>query len=120
MTSASMSCARGLLVVPGDGRFARVGVVVGGAHGGGDLGRAATSRATCRIAVISWMTVSWVATASSSTAESSARRTLPVRIPGLGHHGAYRGEDPLRIRRVGQEMAEVGQKRRVEPGVVQP
>ena len=40
-----------------------------------------TSRATRRIAAISWVTVSWVATASSSTVESNARRVFPVSTP---------------------------------------
>jgi len=40
-----------------------------------------TSRATRRIALISWVTVSWVATASASTVESTARRRRPIKIP---------------------------------------
>ena len=40
-----------------------------------------TSRATFRIALISWVTVSWVATASARIVESTARRRRPARIP---------------------------------------
>ena len=49
----------------------------------GDDSRSATgtSRATRRIAAISWVTVSWRATASSRIVESSARRVLPATTP---------------------------------------
>ena len=40
-----------------------------------------TSRATRRIAAISWVTVSWVATASARIVESTARRRRPVTTP---------------------------------------
>ena len=40
-----------------------------------------TSRATRRIAAISWVTVSWRATASSRIVESNARRVFPATAP---------------------------------------
>ena len=42
---------------------------------------AGTSRATRRIAAISWVTVSWRATASSRMVESNARRVFPDTAP---------------------------------------
>ena len=76
-----------------------------------------TSRATRRIAAISWVTVSWRATASSRIVESSARRVLPGTAPVSATTSATTSKIALRAARGGQPAPPVGQRRRVERGV---
>ena len=96
---AHRSAGPALGVVPGDGRFPRIVVVMCVTMLRDDLPGAGDIAPGRRIAAISWITVSWVATASSKIVESKARRVLPFKAPVFGNDRLHRVEDPVRGRR---------------------
>ena len=100
----------GCPVVPGDLRFAGVGVVVRGAHGrdrvrcAGHLARHAPDRGDDL--------GDGVPGGDRVVEHRGVQRPAHPAFEhaGLGHHGPDRGEDPLRVARAGQTPAEVGQQ----------
>ena len=73
-----------------------------------------TTRATFRMAAISWVTVSWVATASSNTVESTQRFLRPAKIPVCAITSATAFEHPVRALRGRDPLPPVHQRGRVE------